>query len=77
MSGYQVAILVLARGNSQTSAAERGLSGRTAVSIGWVAKAVISLCSQGGKTAWEMGSDFELRFLEEGIVPVPRLVSIG
>lgn len=43
---------------------------------GWVAKAAISLRSQGGKAAWETGCDFELRFLEDGIVPVPRLVSI-
>lgn len=38
---------------------------------------MISIGSQGGKTAWEMGSVFELSFLEEGIVPMPGLVSIG
>lgn len=43
---------------------------------GWVAKVVISFSSQGGKTAWEMGCDSELRFVEDGIVPFPRLVSI-
>lgn len=47
------------------------------MSTGWAAKAVISIGSQGGETTWEMGSDFELSFLEEGIVPVPGLVLIG